>query len=226
MFQYVASAIFVFFGKASLAAILISTNPIFAALFGLVILREVVTTIKMAGIVFGLLGIMLVVGGQEIALSDAVNIELGIITGVLSAVFIGLYIAVTKKYVKRYGNVIFNCFSFFIGSLLLLGLTAISGNDISIPVSDVLPILYLGLFVTCIAYLLFFEALKHITVVTGSMFFLLKPVIASILAYLMHTETLSAVQIVGIAIVIVSLLLANLSQKRNAIPARLVRNKQ
>lgn len=212
----------VFYGKASLAAILISTNPIFAALFGLLILREQVTTLKMSGIVFGLIGIILVVGGHDFALSGAANIELGIIMGIFSAVFFGLYIAVTKKYVKRYGNVVFNCFSFLCGSVILLAFSALAGKNMMIPRQEFIQLLYLGIFVTSIAYLLFFEALKSIPVVTGSMFFLLKPVIASILAYMLHTETLTGVQVIGIAIVIVSLILANMSQKKNSLRPKMI----
>jgi len=65
--------------------------------------------------------------------------------------------------------------------------------------------LYLGIFVTGLAYLLFFEALKKIPAATGSMFFFMKPVIASVLAFLLLNEKLSLMQIIGILFVIESL---------------------
>jgi drug/metabolite transporter (DMT)-like permease len=205
----------VYFGKASLAAILVSTNPLFVAFFAYWLLKETLDRYKIAGIVLGLCGIFLIVLGEPQILHGNTNIILGVFFGYMAALTFGFNVVISKNYIKTYGNFLFNTVAFFSGAVVLLIAGAVLGIDftISFSVTNWMYLTYLGLFVTGLAYILFFEGLKHISAATGSMFFFLKPALASILAVIVLHEHLSSWQMGGIFLIIVSLLTNRLKAK-------------
>jgi drug/metabolite transporter (DMT)-like permease len=197
----------VYFGKASLAAILVSTNPLFVAFFAYWLLKESLDKYKLLGIALGLAGICLIIMGEKQILHGNSNIILGVVFGFLAAMTFGFNVVISKNYIKTYGNFLFNTVAFFSGAIVLLIAGVILGIDItlSFTLQNWMYLVYLGMFVTGLAYILFFEGLKHITAATGSMFFFLKPAIASIFAVLILHEHLSSWQVAGIVIIIISL---------------------
>jgi len=78
--------------------------------------------------------------------------------------------------------------------------------------SNLLFMAWLGVVITGIAYLLYFEGMKHISASRASFYFFLKPALASLLAYLILNEFLSVGQLISVAIIVVSLAASNLSQ--------------
>lgn len=205
------------YGKAALSAIIISTNPIFVAFFARILLKEKLDFMKIVGISGGFIGLIVILSQENLYLAESRNVLIGVIFGILSSITFGLYTVISKKYIKQYGNVVLNSFSFIIGSFILVVVSIIFGKDLTFQLSYkmIVPLLYLGVFITGIAYLIFFEALKHISTTSGSMFFYLKPVIASILAYFTLHEQLNLIQILGIAVIILSISLDKLNPVKN-----------
>ena len=64
---------------------------------------------------------------------------------------------------------------------------------------------HLGLVITGLAYLLYFEGMKKISAAKAAAYFFMKPVLASLLAFFILKETLSLGQIFGIILVVLSL---------------------
>jgi drug/metabolite transporter (DMT)-like permease len=197
----------VYYGKASLAAILVSTNPLFVAIFAYMILKETLDRYKILGIALGLCGIGLIVMGEPEILQGNTNILLGVLFSFLAALTFGLNVVISKNYIKRYGNLFFNTVAFFSGAfvLLIVGVIFRINPIFSFSLKNWIYIIYLGLFVTGFAYILFFEGLKRLTAATGSMFFFLKPALASAFAVLLLHEHLSLWQVIGIVLIIISL---------------------
>lgn len=207
----------VHYGKASLAAIIISINPIFVAIFASFILKEKVDLLKIIGITGGIFGLIIILSQENLHLAESRSLLIGVIFGLLASISFGLYTVLSKKYVAQFGNLILNSFSFIIGSVILIVVSAVIGRDLSFPMNAkiIVPLLYMGIFITGLAYLIFFEALKHIPAASGSMFFFLKPVLASVLAYFTLNEHLNVIQMLGIIIVIVSISIDKWSFKSN-----------
>ncbi|MCK4957450.1 MAG: EamA family transporter [Candidatus Cloacimonetes bacterium] len=197
----------IFYGEASISAILISANPIFVAIFASMILKEKLSFSKIIGLIIGLIGVILIIGAEANSGSTAKDPFLGILFGCISSITFGLYTVLSKKYIKQYGNMVTNSFAFLIGSVILLLVSFIFGFQIEFqPTPNNLIFLgYLGFFVSGLAYLTFFEGLKKVPTATGSMFFFLKPIIASILAFIFFQEQLSHLQLLGIFIVLFGL---------------------
>ncbi len=215
----------VYYGKASVAAILVSANPVFVTILGKLILDEDFNMKKILGIATGLFGIALIVlFDPDLNSGVSSSIVLGILYGLASSFCFGLYTVLSKKYVKRYGNLTTTGLSFLIGSLLLLTFGSIKGVDLTHigQPYDILWIFYLGIIVSGIAYLSYFQALKHIHASTGAMFFFLKPVVASFLAYFLLRETLSGMQIAGTVLIITGIFIGAISNSNKKTSQKLV----
>lgn len=198
----------IFYGKASLVAILVSINPLFVSIFAMLILKEKLALGQLIGLIAGALGLIAIVLGERgLYGGEHRNLMLGIILALIAAMTFGLYTVLTKKTVISCGNLLTNSISFIIGALTLFLITAILGKPLLIGLEpkNLLITAYLGLFITGIAYLLYFEGMKGLTAAKASQYFFLKPVLASIMAYFFLQETLSPLQIFGMTLVIISL---------------------
>ena len=197
----------IYYGRATITAILISSNPIFVAIFGYMILKEKLSVWRVWGIFAGLVGMILVVFAEKEITGTGRNMVLGVIFGVLASISFGLYTVVSKKYVRTYGNFLLNSFSFISGAMILLisALLVKTPIQFEITLKSIAILAYMGVFITGISYLLFFEALKNIPTAHGSMFFYLKPAIASLLAFFILKESLHYFQLIGFILILIGL---------------------
>ena len=194
----------VYYGKASTSAILISSNAIFVFFLASLILKERMSPGKMLGLILGFSGIIFVIRGDIPSLASGSNPTLGLFFGILASVTFALFTVLAKKQILTYGNMIFNTVSFIIGALLLLLISLLFGLDLTFELTGVnfIYILYLGIFVTVLAYVLYFAGLKNISTANGSMIFFLKPFIASGLSWLLLGERISLLQFLGIILIL------------------------
>lgn len=198
----------IFYGKASLTAILVSINPLFVNVFAMILLKERMSISQVIGLIIGLTGILLIISAEADYSSTAYkNLHLGVVFAVLTAITFALYTVLAKKNVMTYGNMVTNSFSFLIGSTILFIISLTKGIDLLFIPSfkNIAGVMYLGIVVTGIAYLLYFEGMRVLTAGRASIYFFLKPVIASLLAYLFLAEKLTLLQMAGIGFVIISL---------------------
>lgn len=210
----------VHFGKASLSAILISSNPIFVSLFAMLILKEKLGKGRVVGLFLGIFGLSMIMAGENMLSGDLRSIAAGLIFGILAAITFGLYTVLSKKHIHRYGSLVFNSFSFLFGAfaLMLMGLFFRADFSFSLSSSNIIAVLYLGIILTGLGYFLFMTALRHVPASAGSMMFFLKPVIASLLAYFFLKEMLHPLQIIG-AVLIIAGIGAGILRKKSALPA-------
>jgi drug/metabolite transporter (DMT)-like permease len=191
-------------GKASTAAILISSNPIFVMFFSALILKEKATIDKLACIVLGMAGILLIIykgnSGGDTALSLAL--------GFLASLTFGLYTVLGKLKSEGVSSITMISISSILGSLLYIPVLLYLKLPIFyIPQAAILKMAYLGIFCSGIAYITYMESLKLLTASKGSMVFFLKPVIASTLAIIFLGENLNIKTLIGMLLVLTGILI-------------------
>lgn len=198
----------IFLGKASLTAVIVSMNPLFVSIFAMLLISEKLSLSQSLSLALGMIGLMVIVLSEnELGSISYCNLPLGILFAVLASITFGLYTVLTKSAVSKYGNLLTNSVSFLVGGFMLLLVNLIIGKPFIFELTprNFMFIAYLGLIITGLAYLLYFEGMKVITASRASGYFFLKPAIATILAYLVLKETLTAGQILGIIFIIISL---------------------
>lgn len=210
------------YGKASISAILVSSNPMFVVIFAFFIIREKITLTQFFGLMAGLAGIGLLIFGEgDLAAGGYPNLSLSIALALAAALVFGLYAVLTKRSVARHGNILTNCISFLGGAGLLFIFNAVAGKPLLIELNwqNTLVMAHLGIVVTGIAYIFFFEGVRRLGAGTGSLYFFLKPVAATLLAVIILGENISPVQVVAISAIIIGLLVSNLLRRRNSVRA-------
>lgn len=205
----------IYYGTASTSALLISSNPVFVAILALFVLGEKLSLGKLLGIATGLAGIALVIKGDDPLGTTAADPFLGLVFGVLASFLFALYTVLAKKKIAVYGNFFFNTISFAAGALVLLIIASTLKLDFTFIItrSNLILLLYMGVFITGLAYIFFFAGLQNIPAANGSMFFFFKPIIAVILASLFLGEQITVWQLAGMALILFSIYITNIRRK-------------
>ncbi|HPN41629.1 MAG TPA: DMT family transporter [Candidatus Cloacimonadota bacterium] len=193
------------YGKASVSAVIISVNPLFVAMFAMLLLKEKMGIAQVLGLILGVTGIVILVLGEvEMRNVRYLNLPLGIGLAIVAALAFGTYTVLTRAAVARYGNLLSNSTSFLAGSISLFAYNIIAGEQLTI--QPTLPNLllagYLGLILTGLAYLLYFEGMKRIGAGKASMYFFTKPLISTFLAWMLLGETLRASQLAAVVLIV------------------------
>jgi len=184
------------FEKAASCAVVFSANPIFVIILARFINNEPWSVQKWAALALGAAGVALF-AWESGAFSMQSLAALGIMTA--SAIFFALSICLSRRFIARYGVFILMGFSALFGSLMVLPLALVSilrhgGGGLA---DAWLPVLYITLAGTTLAYSLYYYGLKHCTAFQASMMFFLKPVLASVFAAAILREHINFFMTVG-----------------------------
>ncbi|MBL3831487.1 DMT family transporter [Pseudomonas syringae pv. theae] len=201
---------------ATYAALLIpTTQPIFTALLSRFVFREAASQALVAGLALGLVGAACVIwsGVQQ---QDATHLS-GSIIILLSALSFSLY-AVCSKFAPAHLTSLENTtLSFMFGTLLLIPVPWLLGEQYSLAGSDTqfwLSIAYLVIFATLLPYLWWNEATKEIGSARTGVFTFLMPPLAVVLSAMLLGHLPLTLQIIGgiLAMLGVSLTTFNFSR--------------
>lgn len=186
-------------GKASTTAIIMSANPVFVVVFSSMILKEKITKDKILCVLLGLLGIVLIMYKGDSSEGNAISSLFALIGSVTFA----FYTVLGKMKADNLSSITMISLSAIFGSIFYIPILLYLKLPIFyIPLEGLIRILYLGVFVSGIAYITFIEALKILSASKGSMVFFLKPGIVAILAAIFLDETVSFKTVLGMLLVI------------------------
>lgn len=198
----------VWYGHAALTALLISTSPVFAALFEKLLYRETLPAAGRIGLLIGLAGITLIIFGKPAQAVSARNEALGLLFGIVAAVTFALSTVIQRRFVLRYGPLLTSTVCFLSGSLfhlLVLGMAGIPVLTAPLTTARAAWLLLLGAGISGVAYLAFFRAMRTISAARASAFLYLKPGIAAVFAAILLGERTGALQFAGFAVVLFGL---------------------
>lgn len=187
------------YATASAVAVLFSTNTIFTSLFAVLVLKERFTWSAALAIALGLTGVAFIV--NPFSLSPDVT---GMALAVASAMLFALYGVVGTSRVAKYGGFILNSFSFLMGVLMMLPVMLLCGAPVLAGVnrSNVLIVLYMGVFVSGLGYLCYLSAMKETSAIETSAVFFIKPALAPLLASAVLGDIIGLNLVYGIALIV------------------------
>ncbi|MCX8058082.1 MAG: DMT family transporter [Spirochaetes bacterium] len=211
IFSMLFLQISVFYGNPSFSAILVSTNVIFVKLFSYLFEKkeEKHIILKFIFLLLGVLGIYLFLK-TDLKTTNILNI----VFGILAALMFGLFTVLNKKFLEKYDQFALN-FYLFLGGLIILILLSLLLKKFNfdfikkININDIFILIYIGVFVTGIAYVLFFYGLKFNSAVDASFIFYFKPFVSYILFCIFFKEKIFLNKFLFIIIVIISIFFYN-----------------
>ena len=203
-------------GSPTLSAMVIATIPIFSIGAGIIFFKEKVNFINIIGILFTLVGIVMVAMAKgELGENFIWGVAL-LLVAVVSEVG---HASITKSLSGNYSSQIIVMYQFLIGSVYLLPLfiwKGVEGFSIASHFSpDVwYPIICLAGLCSSLAFSLWVSTIKNLGVAKSSIFSALIPVAAAIIAWILGHELLNSRQWIGIAVSSLGVILSQYTIKK------------
>jgi DME family drug/metabolite transporter len=188
------------------AAALLYTAPVIVAVLARVILKEALTPLRVALAVMVMAGVALTVTGGSNAGAEAARtgVAAGIAGGLLSALSYAFTTLMARYAVPRYG-VVRVLFLEALGGVLIIGIVLVAwGRPPEMPPSGAAWRGLLGLAAGSVlaANFLFFAAVKRIEAAPAAVAATIEPVVGALLAFLLFSQSLTPLGIVGLLMVV------------------------
>ena len=199
----------------TLSAMVIATIPIFSIGAGMIFFKEKVNFINIVGILFTLVGIVMVAMAKG-ALGE--NFIWGVVLLLIAVVAEVGHASITKSLSGNYSSQIIVMYQFLIGSVYLLPLfiwKGLDGFSIETHFSAEVwyPIICLSVLCSSLAFSLWVSTIKNLGVAKSSIFSALIPVAAAIIAWVLGHEYLNSRQWIGIVISTAGVILSQYTKK-------------
>ncbi len=202
--------------SATTVSMLISSIPIHAALFGLILLGERIPFWRAAGILLSIAGVAIILsagagenGAWEMAWS-------GNLLAIGAAVCAGLYMAIARDLTTRYSPLAVTTFQSLFTVVLFFPLTIMelftSFTWEHLGVSTALAVIYLALFCSVLAFFLWNYGISRLEAGKAAVFTNLVPVFTVIGATLFLGEKIQLEQVLGGVLVICGVSLASMGR--------------
>lgn len=188
------------------ASVMMVTSPIMVLIFSSILLKENIIKRKIIGVFVGLIGaVLLILYGNSGDTTDT-DSTLGNFLVFVNAASYGLYLVLVKKLISKYNPITFIKWFYLFGLILVIPFSFSEFTEISwtsMPSDIYLKVGFVILFTTCITYLFNIYGLSKLKPTTVGVFIYLQPVIATIFALSVGSDSLSFIKI-GASLVIFS----------------------
>lgn len=197
------------------ASLIMTTTPMLVLVASAIILKEVITTRKIIGILIGASGaILLIAYGQKISFQS--SRFLGDILIFLNATSYSIYLVLVKRLMEKYHQITVLRWIFTLGIFMVLpfGASDLHATDWN----SFTPIIWLSIIYVCIGatfltYLLNATALRVVNPSVVSIYIYLQPVIAAIISISMGQDVLDTIKIVSAVLIFIGVYLVSTKRK-------------
>lgn len=181
------------------AVILLYTSPVFVMLLSLPLFKEKITYKKLIAVVLTVAGCVFVsgaAGGQSIGF-------VGIVLGVCSGLGYALYSIFSRYALQRnYNSMTISFYTFLFCGLGCLPFASPVSMALSLSPKAVLYSLGLGVVCCVMPYILYTKGLEYVDNTRASVIVAVEPVVASLIGVFVYNESVTAVKLLGVALVL------------------------
>ncbi|MFB1040456.1 MAG: DMT family transporter [Polaribacter sp.] len=180
------------------ASVMMVTSPIMVLIFSSILIRKPIGKQRILGVFIGLVGALFLITLGNSSAGASTNSAFGNFLVFLNAASYGLYLVLAKDLVKKYNPIVFIKWLYLFGLIFVMPfgyseLTAVIWQEI--PANIYWNISFVLLFTTCITYLFNLYGLSKLKPTTVSVFIYLQPVIATIYALIVGSDSLNIVKL-------------------------------
>jgi len=199
------------------AAIIMTVSPILVIIFSAIIIKEKITFRKVLGIFLGITG-----AATLIFKSGSISIEndffIGNVLVFINATSYSIYLVLVKTLMTKYNpiTVMFYVFSFGLIFVFPFGLNELASVSFqSFTTLIYFKVAFVVICTTFLAYLLNAFALKSLNPSVVSIYIYLQPVLASIIAIILKSDSLDVIKIISSLFIFSSVFLVSIPQKKS-----------
>lgn len=192
------------------ASVIMVTAPILVLIFSSILLKEKLAARKIIGVVIGLIGAVILIVYGNPSTGNAKNMMLGNFLVFINAASYAMYLVIVKKLIAKYNPIVFVKWLYLFGLLYVLpfGYTElVEAKWQTMSTSIYLKAGFVVLFTTCVTYLFNLFALSKLKPTTVSVFIYLQPVIATLYALLVGSDSLNSIKILATLLIFLGVFL-------------------
>ncbi|WP_409270426.1 DMT family transporter [Neobacillus sp. SCS-31] len=193
----------------SLAVILLYTSPIFVSILSYFVFRDKFTKTKFLAVAGTFVGCVLVAGfrGDSAAVSAT-----GLLIGLGAGLGYALYSIFGKAALNKYKPFTITFYTFLTAALFLVPLTRLwEKADVVLSGDSLLYGAGLGIIPTVLAYFMYTKGLEKTDSSTAAIIATVEPIVATLLGVFLYGEGIGILQIIGSALILLSVSVANLN---------------
>ena len=202
-------------GSPTLSAMVIATIPIFSIGAGILFFKEKVNFINIIGILFSLVGIVMVAMAKG-ELGE--KFIWGIVLLLIAVIAEVGHASITKSLSGNYSSQIIVMYQFLIGSIYLFPLFLTKGlngfnAEVYFSPEAWYPLICLAILCSSLAFSLWVSTIKNLGVAKSSIFSALIPVAAAVIAWVLGHEYLNSRQWIGIFVSTIGVIMSQYTIK-------------
>ena len=180
------------------ASVMMVTSPIMVLLFSSLLIRKVIGKQRVLGVFIGLIGALLLITLGSCSDGNTANSNWGNFLVFVNAASYGLYLVLAKNLIVKYHPIVFVKWLYLFGLVFVIpfGYSELMEVDWQeIPSNIYWNIGFVIIFTTCVTYAFNLYGLSKLKPTTVSVFIYLQPVIATIYALTVGSDSLNLVKI-------------------------------
>ncbi|WP_034259906.1 DMT family transporter [Altibacter lentus] len=193
------------------SSVVITLAPVLLLILSAIFLKERITWLKSIGIGLGLAGaLLLILFGLKMQ-PNAPNIPLGNLLFVVNAASYSVYLILVKPLVAKYSSITLMKLFFLFAVIMNLPIGIQEFSSVAWGALDWSSIWRLGFVVICttvLTYLFNIYALKQLSPSTIGAFIYLQPLLATLIAVLVGSDTLTPLRVLAAALIFIGVFLS------------------
>lgn len=195
--------------NVSMAIFLQYLAPALIVIYSVLFQKERLSATIVLSLGISLIGSVFIIFGRETASTGAFNM-IGLITGLISALFLSFYTIYSKTCTARLDSWTVLLYALGCGALVYWFVSPPWILWGSVSLKEFLYACYIAIFATIIPFGLYLSGLRFLSASTGSIIAMLEPVIASLSAFLLLGEKMTIIQILGGLLIIAAVIIINI----------------
>lgn len=199
--------------QATTTAWIVATSPAFIAILGWLTLKEKLTLTQTSGIVFAMLGVLIVVSKGDLgSLSIGQFGTKGDVLILISSVNWAVFSILSRYGLKRHPSTRMTFWIMTIGWLITSAAFFAQGKTAELALLDTRgwwAMIFLGIFTTGLAYIAWFDALSQLPAAQTGAFLFIEPPTSMIVAAIILSEAITWSSFLGGAVILAGVWLVN-----------------
>jgi len=192
------------------------TFPVFIVILSRIFLKETITLFKSLGIVIVIVGVLMLISKGDIAMLINTSFVIGDFWMLLASIIFATYSILIKNKPKSLNILSFQLVTFILGLLFLFPFYIweyISTPNIKFNITIIASILYVGIFASLVAFVLWNKAITSIGAVKSGLIYYTLPLFSGLLAFIFLNEEITILHFYSMLIIVSGILIANYTVK-------------
>lgn len=193
------------------------TFPVFIIIFSRIFFGEAITLAKVLGIVIVVCGVVLLLTKGDVSQLSQISFAIGDFWMLIAAITFAVYSVLLRKKPAGLGALSFQLITFGLGIIMLAPFYLWEISSLPMPelsVGAIGSIVYIGVFASLVAYVLWLKAIILIGPSHAGMIYYSLPVFCGVLAYMVLGEEIGLIHLAATILIIGGIVIANYKKRR------------